>query len=252
MVYNMSNVQFTPPFQTECHFCSVGLGFGWGVLSGLVFLLLLVWVFFSVEVICSKLSFSKISLRSLKTETGTLHATEGSKDVRSMSRETLEKQLSHSTPKAPCHFLLTLLIRTKQFRCKSSFIMSSFRSVSDKQCKAKALWCSMNHVVGFEYGMWMSLLPRESNGQEPKVSTNGEVGVKNEVVCEPGEWRMNGQKDEDEQKWEITWLKSGSVFYKVPRWVSEEQSTVSSPQQSQTRWALNHKVAENCIESRYC
>lgn len=46
----------------------------------------------------------------------------------------------------------------------------------------------------------MSLLPRESNGQEPKVSTNGEVGVKNEVVCEPGEWRMNGQKDEDEQK----------------------------------------------------
>lgn len=46
----------------------------------------------------------------------------------------------------------------------------------------------------------MSLLLRESNGQEPKVSTNGEVGVKNEVVCEPGEWRMVGQKDENEQK----------------------------------------------------
>lgn len=46
-----------------------------------------------MKVICSKLSFSKISLKSLKTETGTPHATEGSKDVRSMSRETLEKQL---------------------------------------------------------------------------------------------------------------------------------------------------------------
>lgn len=46
----------------------------------------------------------------------------------------------------------------------------------------------------------MSLLLRESNGQEPKMSTNEEVGVKNEVVCEPGEWRINGQKDENEQK----------------------------------------------------
>ena len=78
--------------------------------------------------------------------------------------------------------------------------MSSSRSVSEKQCKAKALFCSMNHVVGFEYGMRMSLLLRESNGQEPEVSTNEEVGMKNEVVCEPGEWRMNGQQDENEQK----------------------------------------------------
>lgn len=46
----------------------------------------------------------------------------------------------------------------------------------------------------------MSLLLRQSNGQKPKVSTNGEVGVKNEIVCEPGEWRMNGQQDGNEQK----------------------------------------------------
>lgn len=46
-----------------------------------------------MKVMYSKLPFSKISLSSLKTETGTLHATEGSKDIRSMSRETLEKQL---------------------------------------------------------------------------------------------------------------------------------------------------------------
>lgn len=78
--------------------------------------------------------------------------------------------------------------------------MSSSRSVSSKQCKAKALLCSMNHVVGFEYGMRMSLLLRESNEQEPEVSTDGEVGMKNEVVCKPGEWRMNGQQDKNKEK----------------------------------------------------
>lgn len=114
--------------------------------------------------------------------------------------------------------------------------MSSSRSVSDKQCKAIALFCSMNHVVGFEYGMRMSLLLRESNGQEPEVSTNGKVGMKNEVGWELGEWTMNGQQDENEQKWEITWQRSGIIFYKKPRLISGEQSTISSPQQSQTRW----------------
>lgn len=82
--FPMSNSSLS--FQTECHFHSVGLGFGWGILFGL-------GGFFFVKVIWSKLYFSKISLGSLKADTGTLHATEGNKDIRSMSRETLEKQL---------------------------------------------------------------------------------------------------------------------------------------------------------------
>lgn len=99
----------SPSFQTESHFHSVGSGFGLRVLFGLlvcfglVFLVVKVFVFwfwlFFVKVICSKRAFSKISLGNLKTETGTLHATEGSKDVRSMSRETLEKQLIPLKPK---------------------------------------------------------------------------------------------------------------------------------------------------------
>lgn len=89
--------------------------------------------------------------------------------------------------------------------------MSSSRSVSDTQCKAKALFPSMNHVVGFEYGMRMSLLLRKSNGQEPEVSTNGEVGMKNEAVCEPGEWRMNGQQDKNDKS-ERSLGKEGALF----------------------------------------
>lgn len=46
----------------------------------------------------------------------------------------------------------------------------------------------------------MSLLLRESSGQEPELPTNGEVGMKNEVVCVPGEWRMNGQQDGNKQQ----------------------------------------------------
>lgn len=78
--------------------------------------------------------------------------------------------------------------------------MSSSRTVSSKQCKAKALFCSMDHIVGFEYGMRMSLLLGENNGQEPEVSINGETGMKNEVVCEAGKWRINGQQDKNKGK----------------------------------------------------
>lgn len=54
--------------------------------------------------------------------------------------------------------------------------------------------------MGFEYGMRMSLLLGENNGQEPEVSTNGETGMKNEVVCEAGKWRINGQQDKNKGK----------------------------------------------------
>lgn len=84
----------SPSFQTECHFHSVGLGFGWGRLFGLF----VVFFFFLSKSSVAK-KFSKISPGSLKTKTGTLHATEGSKDIRSMSRETLEKQLIPLKPK---------------------------------------------------------------------------------------------------------------------------------------------------------
>lgn len=84
----------------------------------------------------------------------------------------------------------------------------------------------MDHIVGFEYGMRMSLLLGENNGQEPEVSTNGETGMKNEVVCEAGKWRINGQQDKNKGKWEITWQRRGIIFSKKPGWKSEEQSTV--------------------------
>lgn len=51
-----------------------------------------------------KTVLSKISLISLGTETGTPHATEGSKDIRSLRRDTLEKQLTSLKAKSSLPF----------------------------------------------------------------------------------------------------------------------------------------------------
>lgn len=85
MVYNISSVQLIPLF-SHLNTTSVLLGA------------------FFVKVVCSKLSFPKISLMSLKTETGIPHATERSKDIRSVRRETSEKQLTPLKTKSSLPF----------------------------------------------------------------------------------------------------------------------------------------------------